>query len=63
MFSECFFSLRTDCKLKRSNSTVNVTSENFDRSIKIRSLLNILSIITIYDSFLEKQLECDLFRF
>lgn len=61
-FIECFFSCRTDCILKRSNSTVIVTSENFNKTIKIRSILNFLSVITLYDSFLEKQLECNLFE-
>ena len=59
---ECFFSRRTDCILKRSNSTVIVTSENFNKTTKIRSILNFLSVITLYDSFLEKQLECNLFK-
>jgi hypothetical protein len=62
-FSECFFSLRTDCILKRSNNTVIVTSENFNKTIKTRSILNFYTVITLYNSFLEKQLECNLFKF
>ena len=46
-------------KQLHAGGTVSVASETFNWSTKLNSLRDLLSVMTMYDSYLESQIKCN----